>query len=88
MQTNLKHYSERELLADALETEQSTTILYNLATNNSLTPDLHALLLDLLTDTPQNEFNLLITLHDRGYYPAPPADKHALKQTCKAFSHF
>lgn len=86
MKTNLKHYSEKELLADALESEQSATILYNLAVSNALTPSLNELLLHLLNDTHHSEFELLMTLHDKGYRPAPPADKHALKQTKRVFA--
>lgn len=87
MKTNLKYYSEKELLADALEAEQTATILYNLAASNALTPSLHDLLLNLLNDTHNSEFQLLMTLHDKGYRPAPPADKHALKQTRRVFTN-
>ena len=86
MQTNLKHYHEREILADALASEQSTTILYNSAANSTLTPALHKLFINLLNDTHQNAFDLLTTLHDKGYHPAPPVDKHTLKQIRKSYS--
>lgn len=86
MKSNLSAYTEKEILADALEAEKSATALYNLVANECACPELKHTIVDLLNDEHELQFDVFTSMHDRGYYPTPKAEQQKVDEAKKTFA--
>lgn len=67
-------YTEKEILGDALNTQKSSTNLYNMSANECVHNDLRNTVLDLLGKEHDIQVEVFNKMHTMGYYPTPSAD--------------
>lgn len=84
--SQLTGYTEKEILADALDTQKSTTALYNLVANECANPELKKMMVNLLNDEHNLQFEVFNCMHNRGFYPTPPAEQQKIDQAKQTFA--
>lgn len=71
----MNNYGDKEFLTDALDTQKSTTNLYNTFANECLHSDLRTTFLNILQDEHDIQFDVFNMMHDSGFYPTPAAEQ-------------
>lgn len=80
MDNSCKHYTEKDIFTDALDSEKGATNLYNTFSNECVNPEVRNAMLDLLNEEHSIQFDVFNAMHDRGYYPTPAADAQKVAQ--------
>lgn len=79
-------YSNKEVLADALDAEKAVTGLYNTMANECKCPNLRNTLLDILGKEHDIQYEVFNTMHNAGFYPTPAAEQQKVEQAKQTFA--
>jgi len=66
-------YTDKEVLEDALHSTKEATKLYNMTANECASPQLRGVVMDLLNQEHDLQFEVFESMHSRGMYPTPAA---------------
>jgi len=86
MQINIQNYGEKEILNDALVTEKAITGAYNTFSNECANPNVRSVMLQLLNEEHDIQFDVFNEMHTRGFYPTPLAEQEMVSQAKQKFS--
>lgn len=78
-------YTEKEILGDALNTQKSSTNLYNMSANECVHNDLRNTLTDLLDKEREIQVSVFNEMHAKGFYPTPDADAKKMQDAKNKF---
>ncbi|MDA3732876.1 spore coat protein [Niameybacter massiliensis] len=84
--SNIPVFTEKEILADALEAQKSATALYNLIANECAKKELKDTMVNLLNDEHNLQYGVFTSMHNRGFYPTPPAEQQKVDQAKQTFA--
>lgn len=79
-------YTEKEILADALEAEKSATNLYNTFANECVHDEVRQAILHCLEQEHAIQVDVFNAMHARGLYPTPAAEQQKVDQVKQTFS--
>ena len=79
-------FSEREILADALEAEKQATTYYNTFSNECVHNSVRDAILKCLDEEHDIQQSVFEEMHARGYYPTPAAEVSKVDQVKQKFS--
>jgi len=71
-------YTEKDILQDALHATKEATKLYNMTANECANPGLRGVVMDLLNQEHDLQFEVFETMHSRGMYPTPAATEQKI----------
>lgn len=74
-------YSEKEILADALITEKTSTTNYNTFSNECVHENVRNVMLNLLNQEHEIQDDVFKMMHEKGFYPTPAADDKKIQET-------
>jgi len=86
MQINTQCYGEKEMLNDALISEKSITAEYNAYSNECANPKVRDVMIQLLNEEHEIQFDVFNEMHTRGFYPTPSAEEQMISQAKQKFS--
>lgn len=78
--------SEKEILADALESEKQATGYYNMFSNECVHNNVRDAILKCLDEEHEIQQSVFEEMHARGYYPTPAADSTKVDQVKQKFA--
>lgn len=78
--------SEKEILADALESEKHATANYNTFSNECVHNNVRDAILKCLDEEHAIQQSVFDEMHARGYYPTPAADANKVNQVKQKFA--
>lgn len=78
--------SEKEILADALESEKQATANYNNFSNECVHNSVRDAILKCLDEEHAIQQSVFDEMHARGYYPTPAADVSKVDQVKQKFA--
>lgn len=79
-------YTEKEILADALEAEKSATALYNCIANECVHANIRETILHALEQEHAIQVDVFNAMHARGFYPTPTAEQQKVDQAIQKFA--
>nr|MDD6335575.1 spore coat protein [bacterium] len=79
-------FGDKEILTDALHAEKEATKLYNTCANECAHPELRNVLMSLLNEEHDLQFEVFNAMHARGMYPTPAAEQTKIEQTRQTFA--
>ena len=78
-------YTEKEILGDALNTQKSSTNLYNLSANECVHENLRCTMMDILQKEHEIQVDVFNQMHTMGYYPTPAAESKKMQDAKAKF---
>lgn len=84
--TNTTTLSEKEILADALNSEKAATNNYNSFSNECVHENVRHAMLQCLSQEHDIQQDLFEMMHAKGYYPTPAADEKKVQNAIQTFS--
>lgn len=82
----MQNYTDKEILADGLCTQKSTTALFNTSANECAHDGLRATMLNILSDEHKIQEDVFNMMHQRGFYETPAADDQKVQKAKQKFS--
>lgn len=82
----MNQFGEKEILGDALAAQKSATTLFNTFSNECVHENLRNTMLDILADEHALQQDVFCSMHDKGFYPTPAADKQKISEAKQKFS--
>jgi len=79
-------FGDKEILTDALHSEKEATKLYNMMANECANPKLRNLIMELLQQEHDLQFEVFNDMQSRDMYPVPPAEQTKIAQTKKTYA--
>lgn len=79
-------FSEKEILADALEAEKQATGYYNTFSNECVHNSVRNAILKCLEEEHDIQQSVFEEMHARGYYPTPAAEASKVDQLKQKFA--
>lgn len=78
--------TEKEILADALESEKQATGYYNTFSNECVHSSVRDAILNCLEEEHDIQQSVFEEMHARGYYPTPAAEMSKVDQVKQKFA--
>ncbi|MDD3402551.1 MAG: spore coat protein [Hespellia sp.] len=78
-------YSDKEVLADALTAQKTTTGLFNTFSNECVHEEVRNELLHILEQEHSIQNDVFEMMHSKGYYPTPEAQKQKVDEAKQKF---
>ena len=78
-------YGDKEILADALASQKDTTKMYNMVANECANPQLRTMIMDMLNQEHDMQFDVFQDMSTRGFYPVTPATQGKINACKKTF---
>lgn len=79
-------YTDKEILADALTAEKTTTNNYNTFANECVHDGVRNAILHCLEQEHAIQENVFNMMHQRGYYPTPDAEANKVQSAKQKFA--
>lgn len=79
-------YTDKEVLGDALAIQKASTNNYNTYSNECVHDEVRNTILDILSKEHDIQNDVFNMMHDRGYYPTPPADAKKVEEAKAKYS--
>lgn len=79
-------YTEKEILTDALAAEKSVTEHYNTFANECVHDGVRNAMLHCLEQEHSIQVDVFNTMHAKGYYPTPAAEKQKVDEVKQKFA--
>ena len=79
-------YSDKEVLADALTAQKTTTNNFNTFSNECVHAEVRNELLHILEQEHSIQNDVFEMMHSKGYYPTPEAQKQKVDEAKQKFS--
>lgn len=79
-------FSEKEILADALESEKQATGYYNTFSNECVHSSVRNAILKCLEEEHDIQQSVFEEMHARGYYPTPAAEATKVDQVKQKYA--
>lgn len=79
-------FSEKEILADALESEKLATSNYNNFSNECVHSNVRNAILKCLEEEHEIQQSVFEEMHARGYYPTPAAETTKVDQVKQRYA--
>lgn len=79
-------FSEKEVLADALTSEKTTTAHYNLWASECVHSNVRNAILDCLSKEHAIQQDVFNMMHEKGFYPTPAAQTQKVEEAKQKFS--
>ncbi|MFA9464153.1 MAG: spore coat protein [Velocimicrobium sp.] len=78
-------FSEKEILADALASQKSSTSNYNLFANECVHEEVRNTFMKVLDQEHAIQQDVFDMMHSKGYYPTPNAEEKKVEETKQKF---
>ena len=82
-------FTEKEILGDALAAQKASTDHFNTFANECVHENVRQVMLDILEEEHNIQQDVFCCMHDKGYYPTPPAEEKKVSETkqryCQCF---
>ena len=82
----MQNYTDKEILADGLCAQKSSTALFNTSANECAHNSLRATMLNILSDEHKIQEVVFNMMHQRGFYETPVAEEAKVQQAKQKFS--
>ena len=79
-------YSDKEILADALTAQKTSTSNFNMFSNECAHSDVRNELLHILEEEHTIQNDVFELMHEKGYYPTPAAEQMKVDEAKQKFS--
>lgn len=79
-------YSEKEILADALTAEKTSTNVYNTFANECVHEKVRDVMLQVLSQEHEIQDDVFKMMHAKGFYPTPAAEEKKVEEAKKKYS--
>ncbi|SHK17497.1 spore coat protein [Hespellia stercorisuis] len=79
-------YSDKEILADALTAQKTSTSNFNMFANECAHKDVREEMLHILEEEHAIQEDVFNIMHEKGYYPTPGADQMKVDSAKQKFS--
>ncbi len=82
----MQNYTDKEILADGLCAQKSSTALFNTSANECAHDSLRATMLNILSDEHKIQEDVFNMMHQRGFYETPAAEEQKVQKAKQKFS--
>lgn len=79
-------YSDKEILADALTAQKTTTTHFNTFADECVHEDMRSELLHILEQEHSIQQEVFKMMHDKGFYPTPAAEQQKVEEAKQKYS--